>query len=149
MSRASSLDGYFKREAAASGVAMAVLSSLSTFGLLETGEGNIVLAGSVLVGAARVLHWMMLRDTVSAGAEAAGSSQYEAFDATPLDRILVPGCDWLSLFAVPAGYAAASELGLETAKAHCFAGGVAGTVAIGVLYRVLRPPPSEPRNSIL
>ena len=70
------------------------------------------------------------------------SSQYEAFDATQPDRIIVSGCDWLSLCAVPAGYAAASELGLGAALAHCFAGGVAGTVAIGILYRVLRPLPT-------
>ena len=149
MSRASSLDGYFKREAAASSVATVIFSGMSTLGLLERGEGNIVVAGSLTVAAARGLHWLLLRDTGSAGAEAGGSSQYEAFDAIQLDRILVPGSDWLSLFAVGAGYIAASELGLETALAHCFAGGVAGTVVIGILYRILRPLPSKSRDSIL
>ena len=128
---------------------MAVFSSLSTFGLLETGEGSIACAGSGVVAAARGLHWLAVRDMSFAGAEDAASSQYEAFDATQPDRILVPGCDWLSLFAVPAGYIAASELNVETALAHCFAGGVAGTVTIGILYRILRPLPSKSPNSIL
>ena len=149
MSRASSLDGYFKREAAASSVAMVIFSGMSTLGLLDRGEGNIVVVGSVVVAAARGLHWLVLRDAGSAGAEDAASGQYEAFDAIKPDRVLVPGCDWLSLLAVPAGYVAATELGLETALAHCFAGGVAGTVVIGFLYRILRPLPSKSRDSIL
>lgn len=149
MSRASSLDGYLKREAAASSVATVILSGISTLGLLERGEGNILVAGSLTVAAARGLHWLVLRATGSAGAEDEPSGQYEAFDAIQLDRILVPGCDWLSLLAVPAGYIAASELGLETALAHCFAGGVTGTVVIGILYRILRPLPSKSPDSIL
>ena len=143
------MDGYFKREGAASGAAMAICSFLSPIGLLTTGESAIVVFGSATVAAARGLQWLVLRDTGSAGAEDAASGQYEAFDAIQLDHILVPGSDWLSLLAVPAGYIAASELGLETVLAHCFAGGVTGTVAIGILYRTLRPLPSKSRDSIL
>lgn len=137
-SRADRTERFYKHEAEASAIPFVAWTFLG-FYLIEDGTSyDAVLAGLGAVSALRALCWRMVTWDRYLGMESAwaeGSPPIGSLDFEPPILTMPEG---LSLWLVPVGYLSGWAIGMETAAAHAFAGGIAAAIATGIVYRRIR-----------
>lgn len=134
-SRAGRPEPFYKHEAGASAIPFVAWSFLGSY-LIEDGTAHdAVLAGLGAVSALRALCWRMVTWERYLGMESARAEGPPPIGSIDFELPILTMPESLSLWLVPVGYLSVWAIGMETAVAHAFGGGIAAAIATGVLYR--------------
>ena len=89
----------------------------------------------VVVSVLRSVCWRMVSWERYLGVEDSATEEYPAIDSPHLELPALTLPERLSLWLVPIGYLVVGAVEMGVAVAHAFAGGIAGEIVLGVVYR--------------
>lgn len=129
---------FFKHEGSASGIPPAVWYFLGPYVVEDRFARDAVWTALFAVSSLRALCWRAVSWERYLGMESTTAEGYTAIGSLDFELPILTMPERLSVWLIPIGYLSVWSIGMEAAVAHAFSGGVAASIASGVLYRRVR-----------